>query len=414
MPDSISSPRPLPLIGVRVETSPATGPAAPEPGSSAQTPADRLTRQLPQGKIPAKTTALEPAAFVSRQGQNFMLANQPFRFVGCNMYSLAREKPEVSEKMIADAAAEGFTVIRFWANTTNPERMNQLLDAGRKYHMHFIPVLANNGSFSAEMKAGDAFYRGGYKQDYLPYVEALAQNLQNRPEIMMWELVNEPQASDFNALFNFTQAVSTRLKQVDPQHLVSIGTIGGIGDQMGSQLSHFSTEPLRRLNSLPTLDAVSIHDYSYDATALERLDLLMRNQGNQTWSKVFGKADAVLNYLPRKLDETLLSHFKARLYQPWTVRGLWQNANQQDIQIARELNKPLYVGEAGYKKFHGEDRRTLFDLDMQHYFKAGASGYMLWSFQAQGRAVDGHDYGLGPQDGLAPLIRSWSQKLHTP
>ena len=381
-----------------------------------QLPTDRLRlQQLPAGHAATTVSFGAPddfsTGFVKNRGGKFSIDGKDFRYVGCNMYSLTWEKPEVTEKMIADAAAEGFTVVRFWANKTTPEQLKAILDAGQKYHVKFIPVLANNGSFTPEMKQGDAFYRGGYKKDYLPYVEKLVTACKDRPEVMMWELVNEPETEAFDPLLAFSRDVSTRIKQLDPNHLVSIGTIGGVGDKFGSQISRLGTDNFKKLYQLPTLDAVSIHDYSYDANALERLDLLMRNQGNKDWSHRFGKLDQVFNYLSRKADDFVLDHFNTRIYQPLTVRDLWMDNNKKDLQIAKDLGKPLYVGEAGYKKFHGSDRKTLFGMDMQNYFKQGASGYMMWSFQAEGKSIDGHDYGFDQKDGFAPLIHGWNNQF---
>ena len=370
-------------------------------------PADQLQLQTLNGKVPAKTVDFG-ANFVKRQGDQFTVDGKPFRFVGCNMYSLTWEKSDTTEKMIADAAREGFTVIRFWANKTTPDKLQEIFDAGRKHNVKFIPVLANNGSFTDAMKQDDAWYRGAYKQDYLPYVENLVSSFKGRPEVMMWELVNEPETAAFEPLLEFTRTVSGRIKQLDPNHLVSIGTIGGLGDKFGSQLSRFDNDKFRQLHQLPNLDALSIHDYSYDANALERLDIQMRNVGNKEWSARFGKLDQIFNTLSRKVDDFVLDKFDTRIYTPWSVRGLWMHNNNQNLAIAKELNKPLYVGEAGYKKSHGDDRKTLFGMDMEKYFNAGASGYMMWSFQAQGRSVDGHDYGFDAKDGFAPLIQGWN------
>lgn len=351
--------------------------------------------------------------FVKNNGGQFSIDGKPFRYVGTNMYSLTWETPETREKMIADAAKEGFTVIRFWSyppRATHDE-MEHILDMGKKYGVKFIPTLWNQAILSDSDKHHDHWYKQGYREKYLPFVQEAVTRFKDRPEVMMWELINEPETESFSAMFDFSQDVSEEIKSLDPNHMVSIGTIGGVGDKFGSQLSRFDNNKFKRLYSLPTLDAMSIHDYSYDATILERLDLNSRNHGDKKQAKFWGQIDQVVGYLPRKLDSWLLGSFNTRRHNPISLRGIWNTGNQANLQAAKELGKPLYIGEVGFKKHHGTQRKQLFELDMNRWFNNGAQGYMLWSFQAQNKSIDGHDYGFDGSEGLSPLIKGWNNRF---
>lgn len=319
--------------------------------------------------------------FVKNTDGKFTIEGKPFRYIGANMYDLGREKPDVTEKMVQDAAKEGFSVIRFWAfSNTSKEKMEQICDLGKKYNIKFIPVLANNWGMKPGEKENDNWYRESYKKEYLPYVKEMVNTFKDRPEIMTWELVNEPETEKFDSIYNFTKDVSSTIHKIDNNHLVSIGTIGGAGDKMGSQFTRLSASNFKKLNEISTLDAVSIHDYSYDARALERLDINYRNKGEKETAAKFQKWDNITSQLSRKTDKFFLDNFNTLIYKPLTIRGIWNNLNQEDIKIAKDLKKPLYVGEVGFKKSHGEDRKKLIDLDMNRYFNQGAQGYMLWSF----------------------------------
>lgn len=420
--DSIQSQRPLssPQAKAPVAPAPAQIKAAQTPPSAIPKPPappqDQHNPAVPQGKSLSHLSLNVPLdlnqGFVKNIDGKFSLNGKPFRYVGTNMYSLANEPPEIQDKMLKEAAEQGFTVVRFWAFENygaTPDKVKQLCDLAHKYNLKLIPCLADRWVMSEADKQNDHFYKEGYKDKYLPRVQEMVKSLKDRPEIMIWELINEPETESFDAMYNFSKNVSEAIKAEDPQHLVSLGTIGGIGDKFGSQLSRLSSDNFRKLYAIPSLDAASIHNYAYDATVLERLDILYRFSGDSDKGAWFGKADKVLSWASRQVDDLALNQFGVKINHPLTLRGVWEDLNQQDLAIAKDLGKPLYVGEVGFKQFHGEDREKLLRLDLKHTMDAGAQGYTLWSFQAQNRSVDGHDYGFTAKDHLGSVAREWNQ-----
>lgn len=390
--------------------------AAPQAKTAVAPPITDLNQvKVPaQGKIP--TTLLNVSfdlnqGFVKNVNGQFSLNGKPFRYVGTNMYSLAREKPETQEKMLKDAAEAGFTVVRFWASETygaTTEGLQQLCDLAKKYNLKLIPCLADRWVMSEQERHGDQWFKSGYKEKYLPRVLEMTSQLKDRPEIMIWELINEPESESFEAMYNFTSEVSSAIKAQNPNQMISLGTIGGIGDKFGSQLSRLSTDNFKKLYAIPTLDAASIHDYSYDSTVLERLDILYRFSGETEKGKSFGKADQVLSWMSRKVDNAALDLLGTQLQRPWTLRGIWDNMNNQNIEDAKALKKPLYIGEVGFKQSHGDDRQKLLKLDISRAMDKGVQGYTLWSFEAQNRSIDGHDYGFREKDNFAPIVKAWN------
>lgn len=382
---------------------------APDREISAQ---DQVQTHSVQGKSKANVSLDLNQSFVKNINGQFSLDGQPFRFVGTNMYSLAREKPEIQNAMLKEAAEQGFTTVRFWAYENygaTPEILTRLADMAQEHNLKLIPCLADRWVMSEEDLKNDHFYTEGYKRDYLPRTLEMTTALKDRPEIMMWELVNEPETEAFESMYTFSKTVSEAIKAENPNQLVSLGTIGGIGDKFGSQMSRFNTDNFKKLYSIPSLDAASIHNYSYDATVLERLDIMYRFSGEESKGAQFGKADKILSWASRQIDDLALNTLGTQIQRPLTLRGVWHDMNKQNIADTKALGKPLYVGEVGFKKFHGEDRKNLLRVDMANYIDEGVQGYTLWSFESQNRSIDGHDYGFKAEDHLEPVVREWNE-----
>lgn len=159
-------------------------------------------------------------------------------------------------------------------------------------------------------KIDDEWYRTGYKKNYLNYVKDITTAFKDRDEIILWELINEPVNNSFSEMYNFAEDASKTIKESDPNHLISIGTIGGIGDKFGDQFSRFNVANFEKLYSIKTLDAISIHDYSFNSTVLERLDILYRLKGKANSADNFRKIDAMINSILQSVDKYTLERFK--------------------------------------------------------------------------------------------------------
>ena len=132
-----------------------------------------------------------------------------------------------------------------------------------------------------------AWYSGGYHNvypgngytvatvSYWDWVHEIVGRYRNSPAIGMWELINEPEASDClpgyagdcgghiqcpnpaaatAALRSFVDTVGSEIKRMDPNHLVESGVLGGT--QCGWAGAGFSA-----IQSSAGVDVVSFHDY---------------------------------------------------------------------------------------------------------------------------------------------------------
>jgi hypothetical protein len=94
------------------------------------------------------------------------------------------------------------------------------------------------------------------------------------------------------------------------------------------------------------------------------------------------------------------------------MRSVWNRYNNKDIEFAGSIKKPLYIGEVGFKSGMNRARAKILELDIAEKFSRGVSGYILWSFEAQGWNRDGHNYGFGIDDGCGEIVREWNEKLN--
>jgi hypothetical protein len=313
----------------------ASGPVA----ELAQNPGKAVASSAP----PATATIAD--GFVTRSGEELLLNGEPYTFVGTNVSYLAGPFfPESEmEGIIAHLSASGVQVIRVWVLPWNDlDRVERMLDLGRKYNIRFILTLQD---FFGNLD-GSCFRR--YATDDLPHIRNVVPRFAQRPEVLLWELMNEPTcpASDsgvacWDALYKWADATSREIKRLDPNHLVAVGTqSAGFDDQ--------ARGVFRRVHALDTIDLVSVH----------------RAAGG----------------LPK-----------------------------QELAIAHELGKPIYFGEV-YKRGLKEScqplpgnalqRRaeTIAD-DLQSSLQAGVDGYLLWQYAYGGVDMGDHtEYFCGVYD----------------
>ncbi|MBS1495036.1 MAG: cellulase family glycosylhydrolase [Bacteroidetes bacterium] len=318
------------------------------------------------------------------------------KFFGCNMYELAGVDDSTTELMLRDAKAYGFDTVRFWCfYPTTDEKLQFIINCAKKYELKLISVLADRWNYNQKFEINSDWFTGGYKKVYLPYILNLIEKFKKNEEILIWELINEPAAKKFDYIYNFVSDVTQKIKAVNTNHLISIGTIGGIGDKLGNHFSRFNSSLFEKLYSIKGLDIISIHDYSYDSTLLDRIEIHFYFKGKPHIAKIFNALNKPNVWIRSLWDYFCLENFNKIISSPLSVRWLWRHYIKKNIETANSLNKQIYIGEIGYKSYNGNFRKNLIKHDRIKYFNEGVSGYMLWSFEAQGKSIDGHGYGFG-------------------
>jgi hypothetical protein len=299
------------------------------------------------------------AGFVGRQGTAFVRDGVVIRPIGVNFYSAAgdpeifqcgprKEQPEqqLGEYFGRIRAETGSMVVRFWAfqsytnGGTDWRALDRVVRLAKEHDLLLMPVLENQwadctlgGPRDAGWYAGR--YRqpdGGYPLSYEEYVRRVVTRYRDEPGIFAWTLVNEAEAkrpdgsADPDALFGFAEQMSRLVKELAPQQLVTLGTIGR--GQPGTANANFE-----RLHALPTIDLVTFHDYQADDVPLPgaRLEMAgyrqsqdwawangdytsLRGQEWETVSYQLPMGDSPLGSPPHRLGLTLFGDFTGDLF----------------------------------------------------------------------------------------------------
>jgi hypothetical protein len=301
-----------------------------------QPPTQGSPPPMPAGAAPLRRPF--PTGFVTRCGENLQLDGQPYTFVGTNVSYLAGPyfPEDKMEEVVSFLAGTGVEVIRVWVEPgCDLDRVERMLDLGCKYGVRFILTLQD---FFGE-KDG-YWFKAKYVTKDLPHISNIVPRFANRPEVLMWELMNEPTCppkdsnrSCWDALYHWAQVTSEAVKQLDPNHLVSLGTYrAGFED--------LAIDTFRRAHALDTVDIVSVH---------------------------------------------------------CTAGKVSKGERQRERDIAHKLAKPIYFGEVYMLAYDRNcqllsggvlDRRAkAVATDIRDSWKAGIDGYLLWQYIHDGCGV---------------------------
>jgi hypothetical protein len=374
------------LLDVAVQTPPATlatpyafsGSLKTRPGGRRRS--DNVWR-LADASVTVTTAA--PAApvasaFVGRSGQQLVLGGKTYTFTGLNVYnanSRGQCGPVVDLGSALDQWGAGKEAIRAWffqgLATSDGQRdwtaFDQTLATAKAHGYRVIVTLANQW---ADCDRGygyktEQWYRSGYRSpdpagtvSYRDYVAEIVARYKDDPTILMWQLMNEaedregpegPCASDASTVLeSWTADVSGLIKSIDPNHLVSLGTLGG--GTCGASYTQYQS-----LHDLSTIDVCEVHDN--------------------------GNAYA-------------------------TLPGDQWNGMQAEFDFCHALGKPAFVGEIAIST--GEagtvgDRATRFDAKLSAQFAAGSVGEVAWLWSP----ADSIGYDIGPGDPALDVLGSF-------
>jgi len=238
----------------------------------------RLKRLCAPAALLVALAAAAPAeaapGFVERSSTDLVLDGKRFGFVGANNYRLTSDSDggytcgtSISDAQVGPLLDQmrnaGATVVRTWFfqsyyQSTGWANFDRVLNAAAARGMKVIPVLVNNYADcepSAGAKKDEGFYDYGFRQagwgysaSFKSYASTVAAHYANSKTIAFWQLVNEAETS-YNdqqscnttlmddgtgtmrtrssvILRRFTDEMVAAVKAADPNHLVSLGTIG--------------------------------------------------------------------------------------------------------------------------------------------------------------------------------------------
>jgi endo-1,4-beta-mannosidase len=321
--------------------------------------------------LPIEPSCVAPPQFVARRGQQLVKDGKSLRFIGVNCYCLA-QCPERADEIFSILAARGVRVVRFWAFQTycGPSgrdfaAFDALVAAAKRHDILLLPVLENHWmhcTYADSVKPRE-WYESGWRTDefadaplsYRDYIRAIGEHYRHEPQILAWQLVNEPEIypdteESFSVLRAFAEQAAREVREVAPHHLVSLGLLG-IGQPSTTG------RKFRALHNFRGIDVVSAHDYGYVNEPLP----------GRTW-------------------------------------GRQENSFYANLCDARSLRKPFLATETGmplsWFKNDRAHRAELFRAKLNAFFEAGGSGCILWHYDP----VPDTDCGFGPDDPIMQVI----------
>lgn len=319
-------------------------------------------------------------SFITARATRLFDGRQPFYFHGFNLYNIngrgncGYEIPDLDAEL--DAIGPSANVVRGWffqRLATDPltgsldwNVFDETLATLREHGLRVIATLADEWGACDGNEPRDRltleWYRSGYRTapysdgaplSYRDWVTAITARYRDDPTILAWQLMNEAEAPVLPdgtcdepravaALEAWATDVAGAIKEQDPNHLVSLGTIGG--GQCGMRGPDYAT-----IHAIPEIDLCEHHDY-------------------RDWQLV-----------------------------PDDLR--------YDLAICRDLGKPTFIGEFGISAvtFGGDlERRAVAMVSKQAAARrAGVVGSLVWAWRSDddgGSSAVGFD--VGPRDPL--------------
>lgn len=354
------------------------------------------------------------AGFVKRAQASLTLDGASLRFVGHNDYRLpsvagryvcGRAYDDATlDRVLQDARDAGATVVRTWffqsyyrGAGSSYAPFDRVLARAAAKGLKVVPVLVNHYPDcepSGGRRKDEHFYASayanatwGYPQSFKAYATAIAKRYRGDETIAFWQLVNEAETSTngscattreanghqraANVLRRFADDVGAAVRAADPNHLISLGTIGG--GQCGA-----AEDEYRYVHESPRIDLCEYHDY----------DRATQPIPGDAWN------------------------------------GLGVRLSQCDA-----IGKPMLIGESGVVADARADggssgtidaasllrRATFLTAKLDAAFARGVDGYLLWERipEASGSPYnrDNGRYGVGRGDPLDAVTLAKARQL---
>src|SRR5579885_616185 len=237
----------------------------PEPGKPhSTTPLATETHEVPGSPL----VTVENGQFY-RNGKKFGLFGTDNYALMTSPSYIAYSSPVMTDEdrasYMKDIRSKGMNVVRCWAfpvldrNGQDLSAFDTILHlAGQDIVVY--PTFENewpNSDGMTHVKSTE-WYKQGYKVTYRPYVLLMAERYKGDPRIFAFQLINEAQCDDPEALYEFTKDMVRSIKAIDRDRLVTLGTIGS--GQPGTAGEYYA-----RLMKL--CDFGDVHLYANNGTA---------------------------------------------------------------------------------------------------------------------------------------------------
>jgi mannan endo-1,4-beta-mannosidase len=371
---------------------PGLGGAAPDPTpTQAQTPTSMPTPVATPIATPTAAPSATPSpksppdsgGFLSRSGTTLTLNGAPHRLIGINMYTaLWGDYPYRTDLATALPQLPGVNAVRVFAFQASAIKdgvrdwsswdasLASFAQRGIKVIMVLTDQWGGQPVTDSPIDRTIGWYQTGYRTTveglatYRDWVAEAVTRYRNNPTVGIWQLVNEGEARNpdgtcsetpaRDALRAFADDMAGLVKGIDPNHLVSLGTIAG---QCGSNVGDYAY-----INAGPNIDVMDWHDYNYPQAQLGFDDA---NNG-------------------------------------FTVSRDRAIANGK-VYIIGELGVPF----AGLSTPTTAYRASLLDAKLAAQFAAGSQGELLWCWSDSYNATPPRDMEIAPGDPVLAVLAKY-------
>ncbi|MGH7203335.1 MAG: cellulase family glycosylhydrolase [Candidatus Levyibacteriota bacterium] len=307
--------------------------------------------------------------FVTVKGQQLLLDNKPFHSVGVNRYNLLTQDTNGNYIGCGSSFTDGqistlfsqlhnlrVTTVRFWLfqsftkSSEDTTRFDYILDQANQNNIKVIPVLENRWEDCTQGGKKDAsWYASGYKSPYGSYPLSLDDYIKKIVPLYK----NDPTILSWEiineASDNNTQALYNFTTNLS-QEIKSLDP----HHLVSISINNNNPSVTEKLGQITTIDFLTYHDYTKDTEAL-----------------------------PEQL--------------------------QKIMNIAKQINKPIIIGESGiHKTVPHRDR--LFADKMRAFFQNGGAGYLIWSYGDTYITDDG--YNFTSSDPVAHVVKQTAEELN--
>lgn len=281
---------PSPTLAVTAQVFLPALPAAPTAAPSL-TPAPTRDPHLPRPLPTAIGLGPDCAGLiVAREGQ-FWRDGQPWTFVGTNLSYLSKLPLDAIDEAFAHLAANGVTVVRTWMLPGHDlDHLDKALALGRKYNLRFVVTFDDFWHIDRRQPLFDDAYR----QAYEAHAQRVLSRFRDRPEVFMWQLMNEPScgpegmSAECRArMVAWAEAGARLVRSQDTCRPLAVGLLG-IWVPDAVQEAHFE-----RMAHIPGVDTMTLHR----AAGGDFEDLLRRHMGAAldgkmplVWGEIYEKA----------------------------------------------------------------------------------------------------------------------------
>jgi mannan endo-1,4-beta-mannosidase len=319
--------------------------------------------------------------FITVQGSTLCAGGRPIRLIGYNWHWIgagcqAPSDDEIEQIFSQIQRTSKANIVRtaFYQSGSNGGSyadFDRYIAAAKRHGLYILPVLVNQWTIcepsnaaktTSWYQAGYMLANDGYPLSYHDYVRRLVGHYANEPAIAFWQLVNEPDAGGAGCgtraaqvLRAFSDDMVSVIKSVDPNHLIDLGVPGGCA---GDNPTDYQTI---------VAGSVELADVWHD-------------------------------------------YHRVTPLVPFLL--------QRRIQVLQRLHKPFFVGESGIcadvtssgtcsgiiSAASLAQRASWFDAKLCAGFRAGLSGYIIWTKGSRSVQND-----VGPGDPTENVLAQYAQ-----